>query len=899
MTLAPGTKRGPYEVLALIGTGGMGEVYRARDTKLKREVALKVLPEELARQRGYMVRFQREAELLAALNHPNIAAIYGVEDGALVMELVEGDTLPSPAPIDTALHYARQISEALEYAHERGVIHRDLKPANIKVTSDRTVKLLDFGLAKAIEDPGMPSEKPTDSSTVTLGATGVGVILGTAAYMSPEQAAGKTADRRTDIWSFGAVLYEMLAGKKAFVGESAADTRATVLRLDPDWNALPAGTPAPIRQLVRRCLEKDRNQRLQAIGEARITIDDVTTGSAPREAVSAGGTGSSRWLLKWIAASVLAVGAGWWGWPKPVRLPDRPVIRFALTLSANPPNGIIVSQDGSRLAFAPGQGRPIYLRPMDQFEAKPIPGTEDAFPPAFSPDGRWLAYRTGRNAAQLRKIPVSGGEPLTLVDGIDGGIVLVSWGIDGYIYFTNRQGLLRVPSKGGMPQTLATLDIEKGELSYKAGQVLPGAKEVLFNILTSRRLDGVELAVLNLSTGEKKILLESAGFAVYAPGGGTSSHSERLVYARNGSLFAVPFDRNRLAAGSPVPVLEGVGGFGPFGFFALSDSGMLAYVPGGASQNPDATTLVWVDRRGAEQPLYAPPRMYASAELSPEGGLVALTIVDPQQQQFRIDLWIYDLARSKLTRLTFDGFNSGPVWTPDGKRLIYAFHRSGTAQQAELRAILADNSGPPTTLMASTGSGYLPFCVSPDGKAVIGIRNRSGGDFPASAGNEIWLLSLPEGASVRPKLWTFLESQFTKTNPRFSPDGKWVAYQSNDSGRDEIYVVPYPGPGGKTQVSVEGGAVPQWSRSGRELFYQNGDKIMAMEVQTNGTFRASAPRALFEKAGIYAVSLDGKHFLFIKHGRAQAKQDASQGQAKEVRVVLNLHDELPGRGVGR
>jgi eukaryotic-like serine/threonine-protein kinase len=669
------------------------------------------------------------------------------------------------------------------------------------------------------------------------------------------------------------------------------------MKLDPDWKALPAGTPAPIRQLVRRCLAKDRHHRLQAIGDARIAIDEVIEGTVSEEFLSTSGPRSSRWLLNSIAA-ILAVAVGSWGWLKPARPPERPVTRFALALPASPRNGITVSRDGSRLAFAPGQGRPIYVRIMDQFEAKPLPGTEDALPPAFSPDGLWLAYRTGRGAAQLRKIPVSGGEALTLTDGIDGGIVMVNWGIDDHIYFTNRMGLLRIPSTGGIPQTLATL--EKGELNYKAGQVLPGAKEVLFNIVTSRGIEGIELAALNLSTGEKKILLANAGFAVYTPGMGRSSDPEQLVYARNGSLFTVPFDRNRLAAGAPVPVLEGVGGFGPLGLFGLSESGVLAYMPGDASQNPDASTLVWVDGRGTEQLISAPYRLYASAELSPEGERVALTVAD-LQQQFRTDLWVYDLARNRLSRLTYEGLNSSPAWTPDGKRLIYAFRRNATAQQTELRSILADNTGPPTTLIASDASAYFPLSVSPDGKAVIGYRNGSGSNPVPAPGNEIWVLPMTGVASSELKPRTFLASPFTKNNLRFSPDGKWVAYQSNDSGRDEIYVVPYPGPMGKTQVSTEGGASPYWARSGRELFYQNGDKIMAVEVEIAAAFSPSMPKQVFERSGLYlyGVSPDGKHLLFRKQAPTQAKENAPKDRPNEVRVVLNWYDELRRARIGK
>ena len=457
MHLSPGTRLGPYEILSPLGAGGMGEVYRAKDTKLKREVALKVLPEAFARDPERMARFQREAEMLAALNHPNIAAIYGFEDGALIMELVEGETLSRPLPIDTALRYARQIAEALEYAHERGVIHRDLKPANVKVTSEGVVKLLDFGLAKAIENPAARGGDPANSPTLTLGMTAVGVIMGTAAYMSPEQAGGKTADRRADIWSFGAVLYEMLSGKRAFGGESVSDTLASVLKVDPDWNALPAATPASIRKLVRRCLAKDRKQRLQAIGEARIAIEEVLAG-APTEEASAPAAGGRRSILPWAAAAgVLAIVAaiGWWIAWRSTRPVDQPLLSLSVDLG---PDAIVgthitaaISPDGTRLAFpahGPDGKTQLATRLLDQPQATLLPGTEGADDPFFSPDGQWIGFFA---EGKMKKVSVRGSAVVVLCDAPAGRGA--AWGEDDNIIATldgnTGVGLSRVPAAEG------------------------------------------------------------------------------------------------------------------------------------------------------------------------------------------------------------------------------------------------------------------------------------------------------------------------------------------------------------------------------------------------------------------------------------------------------------------
>ncbi len=881
MPLSTGTRLGSYEILAPLGAGGMGEVYRAKDTKLKREVALKVLSDAFARDPERMARFQREAEVLAALNHPQIAAIYGLEGNALVMELVEGENLSGPLPMETAILYARQIAEALEYAHEKGIIHRDLKPANVKITPDGMVKVLDFGLAKAIEDQGTPGD-PSNSPTLTLGATRVGVIMGTAAYMSPEQASGKTADRRSDIWSFGAVLYEMLSGRRAFEGESVSDTLASVLKLDPDFSAMPAETPGSIRNLIRRCLTKDRKQRLQAIGEARIVLE------AP-EAVAASppmGSETRAGFLWWAAVIVLLAisGVALWEWLKP-RPPElRAVIRFTTPLQGKglmPPPA--VSRDGSRVAIVVSAGEPIKLRILDQFESRPIPGTEGAFFVCFSPDGQSIAFLSGNGS--LKKVPVSGGAALTLAEGLPNAGGPLSWGEDGSILFGSDAGLMRIPLAGGKPENILPVDRKKGEFLFSAPQLLPGGRIVLFTIAGARGIASTQLAALNLQTREKKILLDGVGSGWYAPTGPDPSLGH-IVYGLNGSLFAVTFDVNRLQVGSPAPVLDGVMGVGAFTTFGFSDSGTLVYVTG-SPLDMGTATLAWVDRKGSERPVAAPSRDYMSStlRLSPDGGRAVTTIRDAGT--LSVDLWLYDLIRGVPTRITFGGINVEPVWTPDGKRLIYGFSNAG--QRGELRSVPADSSGSPSTILASDALVSSPASVSPDGKVLLGTRPRAR-DAVAQGGRDIWTLAL-EGAPAELKPAPFLESPYNKGQARFSPDGKRVAYASNESGRDEIYVVPYPNTGGKTQISTEGGTAPQWARNGRELFYRSGNRMMAVEVESGAAFRAGAPKMLFERAGLtdgFDVAPDGQRFLVIKPGAAPA-------QAGELRVVVNWFEELRRR----
>ena len=577
--------------------------------------------------------------------------------------------------------------------------------------------------------------------------------------------------------------------------------------------------------------------------------------------------------------TALATAVALWGWLKPVPAESRPVTRFTAASQGKSEFPLpVISRDGSRIAQAGGPNAGISLHMMDQFESKSIPGTEgNITPPCFSPDGEWIAF-AGAGGAQFKKMPVAGGAAVTLAEGLNNASAC-DWGEDGQIYFAATPGILRVASSGGTPETIATPDAKKNENAYFFPQLLPGGKQLLFSIISTQQSG--QAAILNLQTKEKKIL-QGEGLARYAPSGSDPSVGH-LVFGRNGSLFAAPFDVNRLVAGSPSPVLEGVANFGPIAMFGFSDSGTLAYVAAGAPVPVTDGPLVWVDRQGAEQSISAPARIYDNIKLSPDGGRVAVSILDPQT--IDSDIWIYDLVRGSLERRTSAGSNITPVWTPDGKRLIYWSSASiGGFGPGTLSTIPADGSGAPTSLLASDPPAYTPSSVSPDGKTLMGQRGGSGPNY-------VWVLPLAEGASPEAKPRNFLESKFNEGNAQFSPDGHWVAYQSNESGRNEVYVVPYPGPGGKSQVSLGGGIFPQWNRNGRELFFRNGNKMMAVEVQTSATFHALTPKMLFEttNTGGFDVSPDGRRFLMVKSAAVP------QAQQIEMRVVLNWFEELRRR----
>jgi serine/threonine protein kinase/Tol biopolymer transport system component len=885
MGLSTGTQLGPYEILSAIGAGGMGEVYRAHDTKLGRDVAIKVLPEAFAHDPERLSRFQREAKMLASLNHPNIAAIYGLEEDAiksyLVMELVPGETLQErirregPVPVEEALSIARQIAEALEVAHEKGIVHRDLKPANVKVTPEGKVKVLDFGLAKAFAGDTAGSD-PATSPTLSVAATMQGMILGTAAYMSPEQARGKAVDKRTDIWAFGCVLYELLTGKQTFQGEAVTEILAAVLKGEPDWQTLPRSTPTKIRDLLRRCLQKDMNRRVRDAGDVRIEIEEALAAPASSESISpatsvlAPGRRMLILSLGMLLLGAVVTGLAVWNLKPSPSPPPRPVSRTVIAL---PPGqqlavaglgsgglALALTPDGTHLAYVAAQGgtQQLYLRALDSLEAKPIPGTEGAVNPFFSPDGQWLGFFAG---GKLKKVSVNGGAALTLGDAVNPGGA--SWGSQGMIAFspTSVGVLQQVPDAGGAPQPLTRF--EKGELAHRWPEFLPGGQAVLF---AGGFFGGSKIAVHAIGKGDRHDLVQ----------GGTSPHyatSGHLVYLQAGNLMAVPFDPERLAVtGSAIPAVEGVlqSPFSGAAQYSFSSTGTLVYVPG--DNQSGQSKLVWVNRNGAEQPLAAPVRVYLHPRLSPDGRRVAVAITEQDAQ-----VWLYDL-RENWTRLTFGGNNTlFPAWTPDGKRIAFSSAKDGPNN---LFWQLADGSG---GLERLTTSEYLqaPNSWSPDGQLLAFI------EVNPTTGRDIWVLRLGDR-----KAQPFLRTPFNETAPRFSPDGRWLAYVSDESGRNEIYVQSYPGPGGQRLISTEGGTEPLWNQNGRELFYRSGNKMMAVEVTTQPSFSAGTPKALFEGPyqpspvlNNYDVSPDGQRFLMLK----PSEQAASPTQ---INVVLNWFEEL-------
>ena len=886
MALTPGTRIGPYEVAAEIGSGGMGIVYRARDTTLNRDVALKVLLDLFADDPERLARFQREAQVLASLNHPNIASIYGIEDGeaagvrALVLELVEGPTLADrigqgPLPLEAALPIARQIAEALDAAHERGIIHRDLKPANIKVKDDGTVKVLDFGLAKALA--GDAGADPSQSPTLTAMTAHTGVIMGTAAYMSPEQARGKPVDKRADIWAFGAVLYEMLTGRRAFRGAEVSDILASVLAREPDTTALPPSLPAPIRRLLTRCLDKDPKRRLRDIGEALVQIEEASTtpSAAPMAKVVTPQPASWRRRVPPAVAAglaaVLVVGLGvWWAMrPGPPR-----VARFVVNAPPSAPlasvagaTDLTISPDGTRIVYTAGTPRQLYVRSVDQLEGAPLRGTELAMAPFFSPDGNWVGFFS--RDFSLRKMSVLGGPAVTLSEG-GGQPHGASWGEDDRIIFSlnDNGGLRRVSAAGGEPEVLTTPDTEQGEASHRWPEILPGGRVVLFTISSGLTAEAKQVAVLNLDTGEQTVLIPVGSNPRYSPTG-------HIVYGTGGTLRAVPFDFDRLdVSGDPVPVLEGVmtkDGSGAANF-SLARDGSLVYATGGAGGG-ETNTLVWVDRDGREEALGAEPGGYTWVRVSPDGAQLAL--------DFDGDVQTYDTVRGTFNRVTTDpGADQYPLWTVDGERLVFESNRGGSL---ELFWTLADSTGTPERILSREGNlvAVMPEAWTADGTTLFFVA--------ATAVIDIGVLSM-EGERTAELL---IQDEFGTAAPAISPDGRWIAYHSDLSGQFEIYVQRFPALGGRQPISTSGGRVPRWSPDGTELFYQSldGRQMLAVPIVTAPTFTAGAPEVLFEGAYLasiaairpYDLTPDGERFVMIKPGGATSESD------DPTRIILVQH----------
>ncbi len=889
-----GKTLGNFEITSQIGKGGMGEVFRAKDQKLGRDVAIKVLPEEFARDSDRVARFQREAKLLASLNHPNIGSIYGLEEAEgnsfLVLELIEGDTLSDrlkhgAIPVEEARKLALQIAEALEAAHEKGVIHRDLKPANIKVTPDGKVKVLDFGLAKAYA--GEQEEvNLSNSPTLSDAATQQGVILGTAAYMSPEQACGKQVDKRADVWAFGCVLYEMLAGKAAFSGRDVTDILAAVIRAEPEWKSLPANLHWRLREVLERCLEKEAKDRYGSINDARVDIQRVLKDPSGVfvQAGAVAEPGKKMQLgLQWIAGAVVLtaviVGLVIW-YLKPAPLPEpRQVIRFDYVLPEDQqlPTGasftlpvLSVSPDGTRFIYCTPDG--LYLRSVDESDARLIPGTNrDPEMPFFSPDGKSIGFFSAAEG-RLMKIALGGGAPVPLceVDNFTGA----SWGADGTIVFGDRgKGIMRIPASGGAPEIIVKQS-ETGGLP----QILPDGKSVLY---TSPLVGQSQIMLGSLESGESKELFAGAG-ARYLPTG-------HLVYKVENNLYAVPFDLQVLEeAGGAASVVEGIR-LAPvtnLPHYAISDSGTLVYLPGPIGAGATDRTLAWVNMEGRVEPLNAQPDFYRTPRISPDGTRIALT-VGPDESA---EIWVWDNVRENRTRLTFYEENdSSPLWSQDGKRIAFLSAREGGGIYWKR----ADGTGEIEQLGSVKDMTLWPWSWSGDGKFLINSGWDGGTRF------DIGMLSMEGDRSRKP----LLQKDYFVIHPRISPNGRLMAYASNETGQVGVYVCTFPDVDeGKWQVSTDIGDTPLWSPDGRELFYLSNDAVMVVPVDTESTFSHRKPKKLFQKnfitgygeAPAWDIHPDGKRFVMLFPG-ASADDASIAARPRKINIVLNWFEILKER----
>ena len=888
-----GTTISHYKVTEKIGQGGMGEVYRATDTKLNRDVALKILPEQFASDSQRMGRFQREAEVLASLDHPNIGQIYGIEDAgqtkALVLQLIEGPTLAEriaqgPIPVEEALKIALQMAEGLEAAHEKGVIHRDLKPANIKITPEGQVKILDFGLAKALEGEA-PAKDFSQSPTLTNAATQAGVILGTAAYMSPEQARGEATDKTADVWALGCVLFEMLTGRITFGGKTVSDVLAGVLRIDPEWKSLPPNLHPQIQVLLERSLEKESKDRYQGIADARV---DIQKALADRSGVLMQPVAEviqvpQRRILPWVLAVVLgAITAGVAVWAWLGSAPPPSTKRFTLTLpdsDALPVNAggmLAVSPDGGMLVYRATRDGVLQLfrRPLDQFEPTPMQGTGSGDYPFFSPDGQWVGFWAD---GALQKVSLAGGPPqkLTALPSNNRG---ASWGLDDLIVFgPNNPGgsLMKVSAAGGDATALFTPDDQQRPW-YP--QILPGRDAVLFT-LSDQGPDSGELHLLILGTGEHRTVVPNAV-------AGHVLDTGHLVFLRSGSLWAVPFDLDRLEmVGNPVPVVEGVRVEGGGAVqFAIAGDGTLIYVPGSAVGANNILALA--DRNGAMESLDVPPMAYVSPRLSPDGSRL---VVEASSDE-RSDIWVYDLAGdTQIRRLTLEGNNIRPIWTPDGERVTFASDREGTPG---IYWQLADGSGVPERLTtAEEGTQHWPESWSPDGETLLVVVVHSATEWGISTLSQ-------DGETMTLEVFAN-EAESSQRGPKLSPEGQWLAYYSNESGGYQVYVQPFPKTGAKHRVTQQGGLYPLWSPDGKELLYFSGGQVMGVDVATEPAFAFGNEQVLGMRGFVspgggiasYDITPDGQQFLMI----FPADQEDFVAEHRQINIVLNWFEELKER----
>ncbi len=907
MTISVGSRVGPFEISCPLGAGGMGEVYRARDTRLQRDVAIKVLPQEFAQDAERLARFQREARLLASLNHPNIAAIYGLEEaeGAryLVLEIVEGESLAQklaagPLAVEEALAVCAQIAAGVSAAHDAGVIHRDLKPGNVMVRHDGSVKVLDFGLAKGTEAPAAASDLSA-SPTVSAG-TQAGVILGTAAYMSPEQTRGRALDKRTDVWSFGCILYECLTGRQAFREETVSDTLASIIRSEPDWSTLPAETPAKIRDLVRRCLQKDPRRRLHDIADARIEIEEALASPAETAAVAVtrGAPAPTRRapLLAGIAIGVLAGALGTMFLSRlrslALRREAAPAVRAVIPLPAETRlrvggalqrPSMAFSPDGRRLAFRAfkGNGSQLYLRELGHSEAAPIPGTEGAFDPFFSRDGEWLAFFTSN---ELKKVSVSGGSPTVLVGTppvSSGG----AWANDGSIVLAPlpNGGLARLPAGAKNFEIFTVPDAARSERALLWPQMLPDGRNLLLVVRVGRDFDDVpasNVVVHSLQTGKRRVVVEGAAYARYVEPG-------YLLFTKGTILFAAPCDpRKWTLTGPAVPLVRDVltSPYDGVPYIAASDTGLLAYAVG-EWPAAIADTVLWVDRSGREEPLPLSGSRFIVPRLSPDGtrlAIVGYPLASPHNA-----VAIYDFGRGVLSMVTPEpGRHFSPAWSPDGKRLAFSAFE---AAYPRLAWKAADGSG--QAEMISPGERpEFPTSFSSDGRTLL----YTAGTPDSLEKVDLWVLSLDGKREHR----AWLAGPARELAGFFSPDGHAVTYVSNETGRNEVYVQSYPGPGSKIRVSSDGGSEPAWAPKGGEIFYRSADAMMAAPIRTQPDLSVGTARALFpdrydrwgreDGSRDYDVAPDGKRFLVIKN------QEPSQQPVTQLNLIANWPAELGG-----
>ena len=843
-----------YEITAHIGSGGMGDVYKARDTKLDRDVALKFLPETFAADAERLQRFEREAKLLAALNHPNIAAIYGTEhDGGsrfLVLELVPGADLSErighgPLPVDDALAMSLQVTEALEAAHDQGVVHRDLKPGNIVVNPDGKVKVLDFGLAKALETDRDNSGLSHSPTMLASSPTVQGVILGTAGYMSPEQARGKVVDRRADIWAFGCVLLEMLTGRQTFAGETVSDALASVLKTDPEWDGLPADTPPAIERLLRRCLDKDPRQRLRDIGEARIILERVIRGeveeTAAVEHVQA--TSSGRGRIAWLAASVVvAAVVGTTAWTLKPESPEAPLRKFSLAVERTEeggPDDPAISPDGRVIAYTVGGS--LFVQELDELKPRELEVEGDADMLFWAPDGEHIGYLS---QGKLWKVPVSGGSSVKICDpkeNFAGGRGAV-WGSDGRIIFTqaNDKGMWVVSDQGGDPREFFALDAEKAG-DYHEPSLLPGDKGIIYVV---HRKDGSPDTIALLADGETKTLVQVEGQRLWYP---KYSKSGYIVYRRSGSnkgVWAVPFSLSKLDV-TGEPFLVAADGADPS--VALDET--LVYLRG---EGDRAHVMRFVGRDGSEGDSVGIPVLeYAEPAFSPDGRLLAVSEYDGEE----VDIWVHDITRGTKTRFTFeDGEQMQPAWSADGK---YIYYSNAPSDSIFVRA--ADGTGAARAVV----EGVSPV-VSRDGRYLAYHT------FETNTSADIWYLELKDDAQPQ----QLVATQAREGAVSISPDGRYFSYQSDESGSDEIYVKRFPSGEGKWQVSNDGGLWPQWSRDGTKVYYRHGAcDIVEVPVETESGLVLGVPRKIVDCSDLkltslayrcYAESPDGLQILMLQ-----------------------------------